>query len=84
MTNERFQKSNKKLKSYVFKFECSQNWDDLTETDDESVRYCGNCQTDVFSVQNDAELFSNAKKGRCVYLPPMRTAGIPWMPNENE
>lgn len=76
--------NDKDVKQYVFKFECSQNWDDLTKTSNEKVRYCGQCGNDVFSVQNDEELNSNAEKGRCVYLPPMRTAGIPWMPDEPE
>lgn len=76
--------NDEKNKQYVFKFECSQNWDDLAETSDEKIRYCGQCGNDVFSVQNGEELNSNAKKGRCVYLPPMRTAGIPWMPDKAE
>jgi len=76
--------NNKDAKQYVFKFECSQNWDDLTITNNEKVRHCGQCGNDVFSVKTDEELNSNAKKGRCVYVPPMRTAGIPWMPDETE
>jgi len=75
---------NKEAKKFVFKFECSQNWDDLTPTDDEKVRHCGQCETHVFSVHIDEELNSNAEKGRCVYVPPLRTAGIPFMPEESD
>ncbi len=84
MTDDHLQNPNEKLKSYVFTFECSQTWESLTETGDERVRHCENCGNDIFSVQDDAELLSNAVKGRCVYLPPMRTAGIPFMPDESE
>ncbi|HQU81996.1 MAG TPA: hypothetical protein PKY59_02665 [Pyrinomonadaceae bacterium] len=69
-------------KQYVFKFECSQKWEDLTATDDEKVRYCGQCGNNVFSVKKNEELNSNAEKGNCIYFPPMRTAGIPFMPDE--
>lgn len=76
--------TDKEAKKFVFKFECSQNWDDLAATDNEKVRHCRQCETAVFSVQNDGELISNAEKGRCVYVPPMRTAGITWMPDESD
>jgi hypothetical protein len=84
MTDNQLQNPNERFKRYVFKFECSQTWENLTETNDERVRHCEHCRTDVFSVQNDGELFSNAEKGNCIYLPPMRTAGIPFMPDESE
>lgn len=69
-------------KQYVFKFECSRNWDDLATTDNEKIRYCGQCGNNVFSVQNNEELNSNAEKGNCIYFPPLQTAGIPLMPDE--
>ena len=82
MTNERLRKSNEKLKRYVFKFECSQIWENLIETDDERVRHCGQCATSVFAIENDYELMANAENGHCIYSIPMRTAGIPFVPKE--
>lgn len=73
-----------KVNQYVFKFECAEVWENLNETQDKNIRHCGQCDKNVYSVQNPEEFNANAEKGNCVYFPPMQTAGIPFMPDESE
>lgn len=76
--------NDKKVKQYVFKFECDEVWETLTETQDDKIRHCQRCDKNVYSVQNPEEFNANAEKGNCVFSLPMRTAGIPFMPDESE
>ena len=71
---------NKTVEQYVFKFECSERWENLAETEDATVRHCQRCNKNVHSVQNYNEFIANAEKGNCVYAPEIRTAGIPVRP----
>ncbi len=64
-------------KQYVFKFECSEDWENLTETKSENIRHCQRCDKNVHHVQNHGEFIRHAQKGNCVYFQPIRTAGIP-------
>ena len=81
----------KEAKQYVFKFECAENWENLTETPDENIRHCQRCSNNVHLVRNDDDFTERAQKGNCVYALQMRTAGIParpevfehWQPKEN-
>lgn len=66
-----------KHNQYVFKFECAETWENLSETQDKNVRHCGRCERNVHLVQNAGEFDTNMQKGNCVYIPEMRTAGIP-------
>ena len=74
--------NDKKVKQYVFKFECAEVWETLTETPDENIRHCGQCDKNVHLVQNGGEFANNAAKGNCIYFPEIRTAGIPVQPEE--
>lgn len=67
---------NKENQQYVFQFECSEKWENLTETEDEKIRHCRLCSKNVHLVQNDNEFNSNAEKGNCIYYAALRTAGI--------
>jgi hypothetical protein len=65
---------------YVFKFECAEAWESLTETENENIRHCQQCGQNVHLVQNPEEFTANAEKGSCIFSLPMRTAGIPVSP----
>lgn len=69
--------NDKKVKQSVFKFECAEVWETLTETQDKNIRHCGRCDKNVHLVQNHNEFIINAEKGNCIYFPEIRTAGIP-------
>ncbi|HMS39916.1 MAG TPA: hypothetical protein PKE69_06810 [Pyrinomonadaceae bacterium] len=69
--------NDKKDKQYVFKFECAEVWETLTETESENIRQCGRCDKNVHFFQNHKEFIGNAERGNCVYSPAIRTTGIP-------
>ena len=68
--------NDKEAEQYVFKFECSEIWESLTETEAENVRHCRRCDKNVHLVQNYNEFMSNAEKGNCVYSIVGRTVGV--------
>ena len=50
------------------KFHCRQTWEKLEDTDMPQVRYCGNCEQNVFSVRTRRQLEMAHALGRCVAL----------------
>lgn len=76
--------SDEKHAKYVFKFECDQKWEDLLKTPDEKVRQCQRCDLNVHLAQNYDEFTAGAERGNCIYSPDIRTAGIPFVPNQDE
>ena len=50
----------------AWKFQCPQRWEDLSETDNEGVRYCAQCRRDVHLAHSAAELNDLARQGVCV------------------
>lgn len=55
-----------KITDYVFSFECSVGWANLDLTDDEKIRFCGQCNKNVHFVDSQTELNQNAIRGNCV------------------
>ncbi len=49
-----------------FKFKCPLLWENLTETEDGKIRFCGECKRKVYFCENDEELKSRAEAGECV------------------
>jgi len=49
-----------------WKFKCAQQWDDLALTDDENMRFCGHCSTNVFYCGSFEELVEKSDQGLCV------------------
>ena len=69
--------NDKETEKYVFKFECAESWENLTETENKNIRHCQRCDKNVHLVQNSKDFAANAEKGNCVFSLPMRTAGMP-------
>ena len=49
-----------------FAYKCPQVWQLLDPTDQEGIRYCGECQREVFLCSSEEELRAHAKQGHCV------------------
>ncbi len=47
---------------------CERKWEELQNTGDPKVRYCGKCTRGVFAVRTRAELTVASAVGRCVAL----------------
>jgi predicted amidophosphoribosyltransferase len=50
----------------VFRRVCPQQWEALTPTDHASVRFCGQCNQNVYLCSSDEETLSHARAGHCV------------------
>jgi hypothetical protein len=58
--------SNFTLRNCTFAYKCTQQWENLEETHEESVRFCNDCQKEVHYCEDDQELLVSIKLNRCV------------------
>ncbi len=68
-------------------FKCDADWDELFETENDDVRFCGSCQREVFFCHSDLDIAKNIKLNRCIAFISEysgRTLGMPWSPSELE
>jgi len=75
------------LRNCVLQYRCPNNWDDLTETVDQDIRFCGECQKEVHFCYTDKELTDSIRLNRCIAffsndeISPLEvTMGTPSMP----
>jgi RNA:NAD 2'-phosphotransferase (TPT1/KptA family) len=53
---------------------CGKQWTELNATEEEGIRFCGDCKMLVFYTKTAAELKVAAEKGLCVYIVPDTSA----------
>ena len=53
---------------------CGKQWTELNATDQDGIRFCGDCKKLVFYTKTAAELKVAAEKGLCVYIVPDTSA----------
>jgi len=53
---------------------CGKQWPQLIETEEDGIRFCGDCKKLVFYTKTSAELRIAAEKGVCVYIAPESNA----------
>lgn len=56
-------------------YECRQEWRQLLETDDQCIKYCKECEKNVYFIQTDHQLMEAIRGNRCVAIK---------MPNKSE
>jgi hypothetical protein len=57
------------IRNCTFAFRCKANWDQMTPTDaDGRVRFCLDCQKEVYLCESDQELIHNVVNNRCIAL----------------
>ena len=56
------------IRNCKFAYKCSAKWDNLQETEDESIRFCDECQKEVFFCDSDDTLISLVKLNRCIAI----------------
>lgn len=54
------------IRNCTFAFKCTQQWEKLEETREESIRFCQDCQKEVHLCEDDEELVESIKLNRCV------------------
>lgn len=61
-------------KSYIdirncsFGFKCSQKWEDLLKRKEKNIKYCHECEKEVFLIETNAELMDAIKFNHCVAI----------------
>ena len=58
--------SRRLVENCEFRFKCPLMWESLTETGDEKVRFCGQCERKVYFCEDDGEFEKHARLGECV------------------
>ena len=56
------------IRNCKFSYRCSAKWDDLQATDDDDVRFCNDCQKEVFFCDSDDILVAFVKLNRCIAI----------------
>lgn len=52
--------------SCTFEFQCTKQWDALTETSDKSVRFCNQCDHNVYFCSTDEQILKAGSEGKCI------------------
>lgn len=61
-------------KSYIdirncsFGFECRQRWEDLLKRKEKNIKYCHECEKEVYLIETNAELMNAIKFNHCVAI----------------
>lgn len=56
------------IRNCTFAYRCDRQWSKLKKTRDPDVRYCGDCQREVFFCHTDAALVEAIALNRCVAI----------------
>lgn len=56
------------VRNCSFKYECDQLWENLHETDGDSVKHCHKCNESVYLVKDAWDLTLALDKNRCVAI----------------
>jgi hypothetical protein len=72
------------IRNCTFGFKCAVEWDGLSETSDSSVRFCLDCQREVYFCKTTEQLADAIRLNRCVAVrlesgarQSMPTLGVP-------
>ena len=61
-------------KSYIdirncsFGFRCNQKWEDLLKRKEKNIKYCHECEREVYLIETNAELMDAIKFNHCVAI----------------
>jgi hypothetical protein len=65
----------------TFEFKCDKQWDDLETQDASNIKFCKQCQKDVYLCKTQEELDHARSLGRCISIERveirMFTTGVP-------
>lgn len=51
-------------------YSCKQKWEDLTQTRSVNIRFCGECQKEVFWIDDREDLIESIVLNRCICFSP--------------
>jgi hypothetical protein len=56
------------IRNCRFAYKCSAKWEDLQETGDEFIRFCDDCEKEVYFCDSDDTLVSLVRLNRCIAI----------------
>lgn len=56
------------IRNCTFAYRCDRKWAELTKSDNPDVRFCNECQKNVYFCRSDDELAEAVKQDRCVAI----------------
>jgi hypothetical protein len=60
--------SNTFIRNCAWGYSCDKKWTDMVNTDTEGVKFCGDCQREVYSTEDLTELAKNISLNRCIHF----------------
>ncbi|WP_427551096.1 hypothetical protein ACQE3D_17605 [Methylomonas sp. MS20] len=54
------------IRNCIFGKQCDKKWAELTQTDNQDVRYCSACEQNVYLCQDEYTLAEAIQENRCV------------------
>ena len=61
------------IRNCVFSIKCKKKWEnmksDMDDDDNEKIKFCSDCQQEVYLCETDEELARNIKLNRCISIP---------------
>ena len=57
---------NEKIVNCDFVFKCTQQWEKMANTETDGVRFCGECQKNVYFADSYGKLDRFSREGKCV------------------
>lgn len=67
-----------KIEHCTFAYQCPKSWDQLFKTNVDSVRFCDQCERNVYLSNSSTEALEHASKGECVAIPIELTDESKW------
>ena len=59
-----------KIVNCKFTYKCPLEWQNLTESDNENVRFCSTCEKNVYFAHSQSEVYYFAERGDCIAFHP--------------
>jgi len=56
------------IRNCRFAFKCSSKWEDLQDTENDQIKFCNDCQKEVFFCEDDYALISHVRLNHCVAI----------------
>ena len=56
------------IRNCTFAFKCNARWEKLEQTENDEIRFCDDCQKEVFLCLDDDILVKNVMLNRCVAI----------------
>lgn len=56
------------IRNCTFAFKCEMKWANLDETEDDEIRFCRSCQSEVHFCETDEKLVKAIKRNKCVAI----------------